>query len=426
MTDDNRRGSLMPFLRDVAISFIVVAIVLGGLWAYAGMWPPMVVIESGSMQHSQSTSSVGIIDTGDLTLVRSAGKVDRIVTWAEGSKTGYSTYGNYGDVIVFHKSGLAGYTPIIHRAMVYIELNATTGSSFDVPEMGLYDVIHITLHGLRTYHTGREQVVDLPINLVTVLDNFRGVKAPHGGYLTKGDNNPSVDQLSLYWSDPPAGTPPRAEPVLREWIVGVSRGELPWFGVLKLWFSKQSQAVPDNSWYDLLLTVGLLIALPVLIDLTVAVVRQRTKVQEDEGGQGALSHASPPRRRWFGLRAARGPPTAPAPGPPAWPTLVYRPVQSPSPPPPPDAPEVEWYDPPAQPTAQPPVRAPARPPVQSRAPPPSPTPQPPPAPPPSPSPPPPAAPPDGRWPPGAPNVVYRPVAPPPTTGPPSARRPPGT
>ena len=413
------KGSVMPVLRDVVVSFVVVAIVLGGLWAYAGMWPPMVVIESGSMQHSQSTSSVGVIDTGDLTLVRSTGKVDRIVTWAEGARTGHSTYGNYGDVIVFHKSGLSGYTPIIHRAMVYIELNATTGASFDVPDLGLYDVIHITLQRLRTYHTGREQVVDLPINLAVVLDNFRGVKAPHGGYLTKGDNNPSVDQLSLFWSDPPAGTPPRAEPVLREWIVGVSRGELPWFGVLKLWFGKQSRSVPDNSWYDLLLTVGLLITLPVLLDLAIAAVRPRAK--GGDAGEGAAVPGGPPRRWWLGRRAPPAPDRAASPAPPPpRPAVVYRPVEAPAPPPTPSqtVQDVEWFEAPAR-SPAPPSR-PAPPPAIPPAPPPAPAPAGPAYAPRSPTSP------EGQAAPGGPAVVHRPVAHPPPAGPPAARRPPGT
>ena len=291
---------LKPLVRDVVGSAVVVLLVLGGLWAYAGMWPPMVVIESGSMQHSADSSAVGIIDTGDLTLVRSKDRSGEIVTWAEGKATGYTSYGNYGDVIVFHKNGLNQYTPVIHRAMVWIELNSTTGDSFDVPSLGEWDTLRITLRGLRTYHTGTETAIDLPVNLQVVLDNFKGHGEPHGGYLTKGDNNPNIDQISLFWERQPPGTTPRAEPVLRGWVVGVSRGELPWFGILKLWFGGAGQAIPSNSWYDLLITVALLITLPVLLDLVIAMAA----AARAEGGASLWSRL---RRRLSG-RAAGGPP----------------------------------------------------------------------------------------------------------------------
>lgn len=301
-----------PLLRDVVGSACVVLVVLGSLWAYAGMWPPMVVIESGSMQHSGDSSAVGIIDTGDLTLVRSSERSGHIVTWAEGKATGHSTYGNYGDVIVFHKNGLREYTPVIHRAMVWVELNSTTGASFDVPSLGERDTLHITLRGLRTYHTGSETAMDLPVNLQVVLDNFIGHGAPHGGYLTKGDNNPNIDQISLFWEQQPAGTTPRAEPVLREWVVGVSRGELPWFGILKLWFGGTGQAVPPNSWYDLLITVALLVTVPVLIDLAIALVA----ASRQEGAP------TPWRRLWLLRRRSgevEGGPSAGRPVPASWP-----------------------------------------------------------------------------------------------------------
>lgn len=353
--------SLRPLLRDVVGSAIVVAVVLGGLWAYSGMWPPMVVIESGSMQHSHTDSSVGIIDTGDLTLVQSSDRVDRIVTWAEGKRTGHRSYGGYGDVIVFHKNGLDEYTPVIHRAIVWIELNATTGDTFDVPELGQYDTLQIILRGLSTYHTGEEQVVDLPVNLRVVIDNFKGVGQAHGGYLTKGDNNPNVDQISLFWEVQPPGTTPRAEPVKSEWVVGVSRGELPWFGILKLWFGGSGNAVPENSWHDLLITVALLITVPVLIDLLVPLVAAALPraARDGEARPAGLLGRLSRRRPVDATRPSAGPP---APGQPPSPSaIVYRTAAGPSSPPtsyspssssipssPLSSPVVEWEPEPTQ------------------------------------------------------------------------------
>ena len=57
-------------LREVAISIGMVVAILSGLWAYTGSWPPLVVVESNSMIHSEQ-GEVGSIDAGDLVLVNS-------------------------------------------------------------------------------------------------------------------------------------------------------------------------------------------------------------------------------------------------------------------------------------------------------------------------------------------------------------------
>jgi signal peptidase len=258
------RPWLRPLVRDVVLAVAIVLGVLGSLYLYSGSWPPMVVIESGSMQHSDVDSSVGVIDTGDLTVVRSTDRGDDIVTWVEGRRSGYSTYGDHGDVIVFYKNGVRRSTPVIHRALVWIDFNDTTGDSFDAPSMGQYDVIWLVLDNLTTYDSGERVARDLEVDLGLVLRNFEGEGTPHGGYITKGDHNPHVDQISLYVEE---GGSLRTEPVMEEWIVGVSRGELPWFGAIKLMFSEEAGAVPSNSVVNLLITICLLVVVPALVDV---------------------------------------------------------------------------------------------------------------------------------------------------------------
>ncbi|MCK4757263.1 MAG: hypothetical protein KAS67_02300, partial [Thermoplasmata archaeon] len=46
--------------RDVGLAFLVVVIIMGALLAYCRVWPPVVVVESGSMMHSVE-SQIGII-----------------------------------------------------------------------------------------------------------------------------------------------------------------------------------------------------------------------------------------------------------------------------------------------------------------------------------------------------------------------------
>src|SRR3972149_4643211 len=122
------RQQAILFGRDLLIAFLVVALVMAALFAYTRVWPPMVVVESASMQHSNTESSIGVIDTGDLVLVQGVAAAGDVVTYIEGRATGHSTYGDYGDVIVFIKPGAASAsTPLIHRAMAYVVRNETAG-----------------------------------------------------------------------------------------------------------------------------------------------------------------------------------------------------------------------------------------------------------------------------------------------------------
>src|SRR5207244_6109070 len=54
-----------------------------------------------------------------------------VITYIEGRANGYSTYGDYGDVIIFRRAGTA--TPIIHRAIMYVNLHANLTA--DVPDI---------------------------------------------------------------------------------------------------------------------------------------------------------------------------------------------------------------------------------------------------------------------------------------------------
>ncbi|SVA65471.1 uncharacterized protein METZ01_LOCUS118325, partial [marine metagenome] len=102
---DSNKIQIPEAAKDVGIAVGSVLLVFLLTFAYSGNWPPMVVIESGSMEHDGHTNykepgytHLGIIDTGDLVIVKEAGKSD-IVTYLEGKKTGYEKYGDYGDVI---------------------------------------------------------------------------------------------------------------------------------------------------------------------------------------------------------------------------------------------------------------------------------------------------------------------------------------
>ena len=140
MDSDKLMAGFLSVVRDLFLAFIVVLIVLGALMAYCRVWPPVVVVESGSMMHD-AESHIGVIDTGDMVLVRKVNDRSDIVTYPEGEATNYRTYGSYGNVIVFNPNGDLNSTPIIHRAILWIEANDTlcvdekdyAHYTFDVP-----------------------------------------------------------------------------------------------------------------------------------------------------------------------------------------------------------------------------------------------------------------------------------------------------
>src|SRR2546426_5213269 len=124
------RESLLLFARDLIVAFLIVALVLGAMTLYTQVWPPAVVVESDSMQHSDTSSSIGVVDTGDMVLVQAVRQRSDVTTYLEGSGDGYFTYSNFEDVIVFHPLAYPlDSTPIIHRPMVYVVRNGSGGAA---------------------------------------------------------------------------------------------------------------------------------------------------------------------------------------------------------------------------------------------------------------------------------------------------------
>jgi signal peptidase len=241
------KAFFLSFIKDIITAVIIILIILSAMYAYARVWPPIVVIESNSMEHKDAGyGRVGTIDAGDFTFVRRIDNYREIVTYYEGSKTGHKTYGAYGDVIIFQKNGLPG-TPIIHRAMLWIELN---NSKYDVPELGLFGIDAINLPELG-------------------LENYR---PPHEGFITKGDNNIVCDQQRR-----------DIMPVKPNWIIGVARAEIPWFGAIKLAFddfmhgTTNSKNVRSDCWVMLSVSIVLLLAVPFGIDYSYPFLKKKLR-----------------------------------------------------------------------------------------------------------------------------------------------------
>src|SRR5580700_5156813 len=96
---------------EPVVALCIIVLLLAGLFAYTQNWPPIYVVESDSMQHGPD-DHVGLINTGDLVLAQSI-PFNNIVPYVEGEQTGYTTYGEYGDVLLYHPYGVTTTTPII-------------------------------------------------------------------------------------------------------------------------------------------------------------------------------------------------------------------------------------------------------------------------------------------------------------------------
>lgn len=257
------------------VALAVIVVLLVSLFAYTANWPPVYVVESGSMQHG-SADVLGLINAGDLVLAKKVPSSE-ITPYMVGMQTGHSTYGEYGDVVLYHPNGDTRATPIIHRALVYFDWNATTGS-YSAPELnglpcgsaaravyspcGTTDIPDGST--ISFYHLGWRSM-----NLtVTVTASSFG---DHSGFLTMGDNNTVPDQM--------AGFSTLVEPA---WVIGVARGMIPWFGALKLLLEGSGGVVPAQSWEFLGLTVAGLILLAFGIHYALRLEGIETPLRKEE------------------------------------------------------------------------------------------------------------------------------------------------
>jgi signal peptidase len=280
--NDSLKNDILDWIKDIVIAAVVIGVIMGALYAYTGTWPPMVVVESESMQHSDDTSHIGVIDTGDIVLSKHVNSMSEITTYVEGRASGYKTYGDYGDVIIYEPYGRQ-VTPIIHRAVIYLVWNNSTGG-YDAP--GLKNLKYgedyrvsggdqwRNIHGTITIMDYGYAHKDLNIPINVILLNERH---PHSGYITAGDHNIAKD----YGVDQPGIC---REPVEFRWIVGKAEGELPWFGIIKLMFSGTLSAhpAPMNSWIMLTISIALLFFIPWVTDIVYDHWKEKRKKGENE------------------------------------------------------------------------------------------------------------------------------------------------
>ena len=276
-------------LRDALVLVAVFALLLGGLYAYTGTWPPAVIVESSSMMHRDDEVSygrIGTIDPGDLVLVKNIDSPDDVTTLLDG---GRERYGLSGDVIVYFPYDDRTSTPIIHRAVAYVEVAGSgTETTYRVrwnPDAECEGGATKSSDG-RWCEYGAEGVYvpSVPIaRLGSTPQTPQPYKPEHSGFLTKGDNpftNRNIDQVSGL-----------SQAVKLEWIEGKGRGELPWLGLIKLslagrpnersppdsWTKIGSAYAPSDLWTMLGISLFILVGVPLIYDAYKAIQARRVK-----------------------------------------------------------------------------------------------------------------------------------------------------
>ena len=183
-----RENPVVKLAEDILISIAIVGGIAILLYTISGIWPPMVAIESGSMEPGMSEGDIVFIVSPSNFVAEGATKQHGIVTRRQGQEDGYRTFGGYGDVIVYKPDGSNLRTAIIHRAMFYVEKGET------------YETI-----------SGDTRV------------------APHDGFVTKGDANTYYDQEQGL-----------SKVVKPEWVQGKAKYSVPYVGNIRLLFPSSS------------------------------------------------------------------------------------------------------------------------------------------------------------------------------------------
>lgn len=304
-------------LRDAVVLVAVFALLLGGLYLYTGVWPPAVIVESGSMMHKEcgqppcdpgvKYGRFGFIDPGDLVLVKEVDGVDDVRTLVEG---GRETYGMPGDVIIYYVANDRGGTPIIHRAVAYVEL---VGEGEDLEHWVRWsDSTPCEGGAQKRQRDGRswcvydERGVLIPSVPIQGFGSSERDPNPYGpvrasGFFTKGDNpstNTQTDQQSGLSRDERG----LSVPVQPEWIQGKARAELPWLGLIKLslagrpneqnppssWVKVGAAYAPKDLWVMLGISLFLLVGVPLIYD-GVKIVKVRREAAMAPGAPAAVS-----------------------------------------------------------------------------------------------------------------------------------------
>ncbi|WP_229380239.1 S26 family signal peptidase [Haloterrigena salifodinae] len=193
------------FARDVLSSVAVVAVIGLILFGVSGVWPPLVAVESPSMDPNMKTGDLIFVAENERFVGDGSVAGTGVVTLENGQESGYEKFNNSGDVIVFQPNGNEQKTPIIHRAHFWVEEDENwveTKADEDI------------------------------IGGITCADIDNEIcPADHAGFITKGDANSNYDQVGR-------GSGAKTTVVKSEWVTGKAMFRIPWLGNIRLTFDK--------------------------------------------------------------------------------------------------------------------------------------------------------------------------------------------
>lgn len=206
----------------------------------SGTSVPFTVVESQSMQHSDTHSEIGVIDTGDMVLVRTLDKNGgNVTTFVEGYHSDEKSFGKYGQVIVYYREN---HNPVIHRAMLYLERNPD-GITWSAPSLEHYK----DKNGNQLWWNKSMDYNNLYGNILLTDDwenptftsqvNLNAMKAD-SGYLTMGDNNGYFDQNGIF-----------KDLIEDEDIKSIAWKEIPWLGTIKFALNNNHEAIDRLDTY---------------------------------------------------------------------------------------------------------------------------------------------------------------------------------
>lgn len=215
----------------IAIGAIAVIFIGGyaGLAAYTGFTSPFSVVMSQSMQHDTTHSEIGIIDTGDVVIVKDPSKAE-ICSYIEGTQNGYESFGDYGSVIIYNRGN--GQNPVIHRAILWLEYNTNTdtwSASTLKNYSGEWSVIDPETNNSTKNWSSMRGVLEF----TNITNSSKNVKIDldslqkKSGYLTMGDN-----PVTNKYFDQSVGIINHL--ISADDIRSVAVMEIPWIGCIKL------------------------------------------------------------------------------------------------------------------------------------------------------------------------------------------------
>lgn len=194
------------YVREILSSALIVIGIGLLLFAISGVWPPMVAVQSGSMQPHMTRGDLVFVVHESRFAGNGAVAGTGIVTYRQGVDGDYQKFGAPGDVIVYHPNGATGPDPIIHRAHFYVE------------------------EGENWYDRANPDYIR-----AEDCEELRNCPAPHSGFITKGDN----PRTNRYY-DQAEGM---SRPVKPEWIQGKAMVRIPFLGWIRLQFGTVSHGV---------------------------------------------------------------------------------------------------------------------------------------------------------------------------------------